>query len=221
MVRHLGRAALGAAIGVTLACGSTSTSSINGPSATKCQVTVNGGNVSFPPQGGNGSVTVSTERECSWSAQAAAGWIHLAASGGQGDGTIPFTVERNVAYSARSGAIQVSNGGSVQVQQEPLPPPPPPPPAAPAPGPGPAPSPNPSPAPAPDAGRNIDLKGEIGELSGLCPLVQFTLSRRLVRTTAATDFRLRCDDLRNGRDVAVKGVVQADGSVLATRIQKN
>lgn len=225
----------------TYSCGSTSTSSITGPSTVRCQVTLNGGSVSFPPQGGNGSVTVSTNRDCAWSAQATAGWIHLVSSGGQGEGVLAFRVEENNAYQSRTAAIQVTNAGQVAITQaaEPPPPPPPPPPPAPAPQPSPipapAPSPNPAPTPppvppppppptpAPDAGRTIEFSGRISGLSGTCPTISFSVGDRLVRTTAATDFKGKdgCRNLENGTKVKVKGVVQLDGSIAATRVEKD
>lgn len=225
MVRDLCRLAP-AVLGIFFAvsCGSTSTSSVTAPSQTKCQVTVEGGSVSFPPQGGNGSITVSAARECSWSAQASDGWIRLSAASGQGDGAVRFAVDQNSATQARDAAIQVSNGEQIAVHQEALPPPPPP---APAPSPSPSPSPSgpapaPSPAPDPDTGRTLEVEGEVSSLQGSCPNLQFVVSQRVIRTNAATEFRkLKCGEIRNGTDVKAKGVVQADGSILATRVEKD
>jgi len=180
---------------------------------------VNGGSVSFPPQGGNGSVQVNANRDCAWSAQATAGWIHLGASSGQGDGGIPFTVDQNTQPSARGGAIQVSNATEVSVTQAAPPPPPPTPPAPKPPAPAPVPTP---PLPPEDSGKPIDLKGKVSGLTGQCPSLAFMVSARIVRTTTDTDFKdLRCNDLRDGREVRVKGVVQADGIVIATKVQKD
>lgn len=202
------------------ACGSTTTSSVTSPSTSKCQVALNAGSMSFPSQGGNGSVSVSTSRECSWSAEATSGWIRLAATGGQGEATIPFSIDANTSYSDRSGAIRVSNAGEVSVRQDAAPPPPPPPPP---PDSGPAPPPPPSDGPIdPDTGRTVDIDGEVSGLAGSCPAVTFTVSGRLVRTSALTEFKkMDCGALRNGLDVEVRGVVQADGSILATRIERD
>ncbi len=203
----------------TSSCGSTSTSSISGPSSVRCQVTLNGGNVTFPPQGGNGSVSVSTNRDCSWSAEATAPWIHITSGSGQGDGTLTFGVDQNRSYAERSGEIQVTNAGRVAVRQAAEPPPPPPPP--PPPQPDPAPAPPPIPPPAPDAGRTIEIEGKISGLSGSCPVVSFIVDRRLVRATSDTEFETKCADLKNGMKVKVKGVVQLDRSLIATRIEKD
>jgi hypothetical protein len=73
----------------------------------------------------------------------------------------------------------------------------------------------------PPTQEEIDIKGEISLLIGRCPDVGFLLSGRVVRTNAETDFKIKCSDLKNGREVKVKGVVRNDGVVLATRIQKD
>lgn len=190
--------------------------------------------MSFPPQGGNGSVQVNANRDCSWSAQTTAGWIHLGAGTGQGDGVLPFTVDPNPLTSSRGGAIQVSDAGQISVTQAAQPPPPPPPPPA-APGPAPTPPPGPTPEPTPtpplppppppppeDSGQEVDLRGEISFLVGLCPDLGFLLSGRMVRTDEDTEFKgLKCQDLSNGSDIRVKGVVRNDGIVMATRVQKD
>lgn len=176
--------------------------------------------MSFPPQGGNGSVQVNANRDCSWSAQATAGWIHLATASGQGDGIIAFSVDANPQTATRDGAIEVANAGQVSVTQAPQPPPPP---VAPNPDPNPLPEPPPPPAPGdPGAAQVIEIKGEVSFLIGQCPDLGFMLAARIVRTTADTEFKgLKCGDLRNGRNVKVKGVVRNDGIVMATEVRKD
>lgn len=222
--RQLGRAGLATSACILLcSCGSTSISSISGPSATKCQVSVSGGSTSFPPQGGNGSVQVGANRDCSWSASTTAGWIRLGARSGQGDGSIPFTVDPNPDNSSRGAAIEVSSAGTFSVTQAAQPPPPPPlaPAPSPAPSPGPGPSPEPPPPPPQDQ-QEVDIKGDVSLLLGACPDVGFLLSGRAVRTNADTRFKgMRCSDMQNGRKVRVKGVVQNDGIVIATEVRKD
>src|SRR5205807_10561128 len=55
-------------------CSSSSTS-IDGPSGTKCQVTVTSSMQSAPPAGGAGTLTVTTSRDCTWAVSTAASWI--------------------------------------------------------------------------------------------------------------------------------------------------
>jgi hypothetical protein len=198
-------------------CGSTNTSSVSAPSQLKCQVAVAGSSASFPPQGGNGSVSINATRDCAWSANSSASWIQLSVARGQGEGQVRYSVRENNSTNDRAGDILLSSGQRVRVRQAGAPPPPPPPPPPPAPPP-PAP-----PAPPPtESGPEIDLDGEISGLLGVCPNLVFRLEGRTVRTGSATEFRkLECADLRDGRDVDVKGTVQSDGSVFATRIERD
>jgi hypothetical protein len=67
----------------------------------------------------------------------------------------------------------------------------------------------------------VDFEGRISDLAGRCPNLEFTVAGRAVRTNRGTDFRkMDCGDIRNRLDVRVKGVVQTDGSVLASRIEE-
>lgn len=209
------------------ACGSASTSSIAGPSASKCQVTVSGGSTSFPAQGGNGGFTVSTTRDCSWSAQSTVGWIHLGNNAsGQGEANVSFSVDPNAAQNVRSGQIVVS-AESLAVTQAaaPPPPPPPPPPPKPAPTPSPTPTPGPTPSPAPPpsgTGIKVDIDGRVSNVSGACPSLRFSLDRVVVTTNSDTDFKkMKCGDLDNGSKVKVTGEVQRDGTVLASKIERD
>jgi len=54
------------------------------------------------------------------------------------------------------------------------------------------------------------VKGRITNLFGLCPEVWFSVDDQLVHTTGATDYKHGdgCRDLRNGREVQVKGSMQ-------------
>lgn len=98
------------------ACRSSSTS-VTGPSSNKCAITLSGSGLSVPGGGGSGSLAVSTERECAWTATSEAAWISLpAATSGQGPGTVAFTVGPNPAASVRRGSIVVG-GERAQVEQ--------------------------------------------------------------------------------------------------------
>jgi hypothetical protein len=106
----------------------------------------------------------------------------------------------------------------------PPPPPPPAPPAAPGPTPNPPPTPPPTPTPDPPGGTGelIELNGQVLFLIGSCPDLGFMLSGRAVRTNSDTEFKgLKCSDMRNGRNVKIKGVVRNDGIVIATEIRKD
>jgi hypothetical protein len=93
-----------------MAACSSSTQSVTAPSTTKCAVTAAAAPTTFPAAGGKGTVTISTNRDCQWTASAAASWIQLGESaGGQGDSTVDFTVGANADPSARMAAIAVGD----------------------------------------------------------------------------------------------------------------
>ena len=89
-------------------CGSSSSETSVGPSPVRCGVTASTSPSEFPADGGSGTLTVSSARECSWSASSRADWISLAPpTEGQGDGTVRYTVAPNPAATTRSGTLVV------------------------------------------------------------------------------------------------------------------
>ena len=71
----------------------------------------------FGVGGGTGSITVSTDSLCTWTAQSDSGWITITSgSSGTGNGTVNFSVSSNTG-SARSGAI-TAGGISVTINQD-------------------------------------------------------------------------------------------------------
>lgn len=101
------------------ACGSTS-QTVTGPSSTKCPVSATAEPTAFAPEGGSGTLAVSTNRECQWNASASGAWIQLGAASGQGDGRVTFQVARNQDPSPRNGSITVGDQ-QVAIRQEPAP----------------------------------------------------------------------------------------------------
>jgi hypothetical protein len=98
----------------SLAACSSSTETVTSPSPSKCGVSVTATPSSFQVDGGAGTLTITTSRDCEWSATAANGWIQLGeATTGQGNATLSFTVARNADPSVRKGTITV---GSQQVE---------------------------------------------------------------------------------------------------------
>ena len=73
-----------------------------------------------------------------------------------------------------------------------------------------------------DDDDETELEGTISGLSstGNCPVVTFMIGSRKVTTSAATTFDdVSCANLANNARVEVDGIKQADGSVLATRVE--
>jgi hypothetical protein len=103
--------------GVAAACGSSSELTTS-PSPTRCTVEVRGDGVSFSADGGAGSVRVTTNRECNWSARTDASWVALTPPmAGQGDGSVSFKISPNGDPSSRSAGITVEDQ-RLQISQE-------------------------------------------------------------------------------------------------------
>ena len=97
-------------------CGSSSTTT-TAPTPARCGVQVRAESSSFPENGGTGSLTISTDRECGWSVRSEAGWLALAGSTtGQGDGVVKFTVATNADPIERKAAVVV-NDQQLQISQ--------------------------------------------------------------------------------------------------------
>jgi Viral BACON domain/Putative binding domain, N-terminal len=100
-------------VGVILTCGfwvacTSSTQNITGPSTSKCPVTAVAEPARFGVGGGSGTLTISTNRECSWSATSTANWLQLGSeASGQGNANIAFSVSSNADPSQRRGAIAI------------------------------------------------------------------------------------------------------------------
>ena len=70
-----------------------------------------------------------------------------------------------------------------------------------------------------DDGRQTELSGTVSGLGGACPSITFTVRNTVVRTTGATDFRDACSRILNAVRVEVKGTRDANGQILATRVE--
>jgi hypothetical protein len=102
--------------GFAVGCSKTTTS-LTAPTADKCQVSVSNVPTSFSASGGQGSLTIATSRDCTWSIKTEANWVSIAAdSGGQGEASVPYTVAPNPVPSSRAGAIVVGTQ-SVTINQ--------------------------------------------------------------------------------------------------------
>jgi hypothetical protein len=112
------RVALACAFLAAGSCGGSSTStSVLGPSGERCGLTVNGSDGAVPASGGTGNLTVATARECTWSARAEAPWITLSGAEGQGPATLAYSVSPNAMGLQRRGAVVVSDK-RVEIVQE-------------------------------------------------------------------------------------------------------
>jgi hypothetical protein len=70
-------------------------------------------------------------------------------------------------------------------------------------------------------GGEFEIEGSLGGLKGTCPAVSFGVNGFTVVTNSSTVFDgIACSALKSGDKISVKGVRQADGSVVATRVKK-
>ena len=68
----------------------------------------------------------------------------------------------------------------------------------------------------------VEISGSAGGVSGTCPTLTFGLNGYNICTTAATMFDgITCATMKSGTKVTVKGISQADNSVVATSVKKN
>ena len=98
----------GAAIGF-FGCSQTETS-LTAPSSARCAVSAAAAPASFSASGGQGTLTISTERDCTWSVTTDANWVAVGGEhSGQGEATLSYSVGANPAPSARSAALVVGS----------------------------------------------------------------------------------------------------------------
>ncbi|MBI4265730.1 MAG: hypothetical protein HY657_15250 [Acidobacteria bacterium] len=65
-----------------------------------------------------------------------------------------------------------------------------------------------------------EVEGVVSGLSGTCPALTLTVGTTAVTTSATTVFHdVACETIANGAELAVKGIIQAGGSIAATRVE--
>lgn len=107
---------LGGAL-LSFSCGSSSEVA-TGPSPVKCAVQVRAQSTGFPPGGGSGTLDITANRECSWSAQSEVAWLTMTApAAGQGDGRVTFAVAANAIPAPRTAQISISDQ-RLQISQQ-------------------------------------------------------------------------------------------------------
>jgi hypothetical protein len=105
-----------AVLAALVACSSTQTS-MTAPTADKCQVSASSTPSAFTASGGQGSLTITTARDCTWSITSEASWVSIGGErGGQGEASIAYTVAPNPAPAARAAMVMVGSQG-VSVSQ--------------------------------------------------------------------------------------------------------
>jgi PKD repeat protein len=83
-----------------------------------CSYSISPSSRSFAADGGTGSVTVTTQAGCTWTAASQNTWITVTAgSSGDGPGTITYSVAPNTSANPRSGSLRIA-GKIHSVQQD-------------------------------------------------------------------------------------------------------
>ena len=104
---------------LTLSCGKASSNiSLTAPTTSRCDVAVaNSISGSAAAAGTEGTLSVSTARDCTWSATTASAWINLTSSkSGQGDGAVPYRLMANPDPTPRRATIDVNSMQVLLVQ---------------------------------------------------------------------------------------------------------
>ncbi len=103
---------------ITAAMCATSSRTSTGPTPLKCQPSVALSTQSIGAAGGNATLSVTTQQECTWSVTSEAGWISgLTPSSGQGSAQVAFSVATNPEAFVRQGNL-VLNDQRIQLRQE-------------------------------------------------------------------------------------------------------
>jgi uncharacterized protein DUF5666/all-beta uncharacterized protein/BACON domain-containing protein len=91
-------------------CTTTTTqTSVAAPSADRCAASVSAAPASFAAAGGQGTLTITTARDCTWSATVDAPWVTLSGEkSGQGEASLSYSVAANPVPAARSAAFVVA-----------------------------------------------------------------------------------------------------------------
>ena len=79
------------------------------PSASSCTYSISPTGVSVGASGASGSITVTTQSGCAWTATSAASWMSITAgSSGTGNGTVKYSIAANTGTSSRTAASTIA-----------------------------------------------------------------------------------------------------------------
>jgi hypothetical protein len=105
---------------MAVACGGTTVDQMTSPGVVKCQIAISTANQDVPSSASQFAVSISAERECTWTSHSDASWVQAAPAAGQGDGTLTVNVGANGLQSARTATLTV-NDSALTVSQAPAP----------------------------------------------------------------------------------------------------
>ena len=90
------------------ACNSSTTSNSAAPTTARCVLTLSGAPPLVDSGGGTGTVALTIDRECAWSAKPEVDWISVSPASGQGESQVSFSVASNPQPVERKGAIVIN-----------------------------------------------------------------------------------------------------------------
>jgi hypothetical protein len=100
------------------ACGGSASNSVTAPGGIeRCAVSLGGPSDPIAAGGGTGALSVSTARECQWTAASDVSWLALSPVSGQGPSSISVSAAANRSTASRRSTVTV-NGQRVDVMQE-------------------------------------------------------------------------------------------------------
>lgn len=85
--------------------------------ATLCTFSIDRGTQDFPAAGGSATVTVTTQGGCQWDVTGGAPWVKPDATSGTGSGSLRYTVDPNVAITARQATLTIAGRVHAVTQQ--------------------------------------------------------------------------------------------------------
>lgn len=104
---------------VTFTGGGDATRTVTGTVGVACSYTISPQSMSFTSSGGTGSIQVTTQNGCFWTAISSNAWIAITAGGsGSGTGPVNYAVDANPGSEGRTGTIYIA-GETFQVEQGP------------------------------------------------------------------------------------------------------
>jgi hypothetical protein len=90
-------------------CGSSTSTATAPATIPRCGVTIGPGDPNLPADGGSGQITVTTARECAWTAASDSTWLTIKGSpSGQGDGSVEYVAAANPDPVTRRAAINLN-----------------------------------------------------------------------------------------------------------------
>ena len=94
---------------IAVGCGGTTVDQMTSPGAVKCQIGLSAPSQDVPSSASQFAVSVTAERECTWTSHSDVTWVQATPPSGQGDGTLTVNVGANTLQSTRNASVTVND----------------------------------------------------------------------------------------------------------------